>query len=174
MKEIILVNKNDEVIGYSEKLEAHEKGLLHRAFSIFVMNEKQELLLQRRAMHKYHSAGLWANTCCSHPLKGEQTEQTVHKRLQFELGFDCPLEPMFKFIYRAEFANGLTEHELDQVYLGNYAKSPNPNPEEVMDWKWMHIETLQTELKNNPDEYVYWLKAVFDKFCETLAILPQK
>ena len=163
-KEIILVDENNQIVGYSEKREAHEKGLLHRAFSIFVMNENEELMLQQRALHKYHSAGLWANTCCSHPLKGEETENTIHERLQFEMGFDCDLQPLFKFIYRAEFENDLTEHELDQVYLGSFEGSPNPNPEEVMDWKWMNMETLKSELEENPDDYVYWLKAAFDAF----------
>ncbi len=161
---LILVDEKDNIIGYGEKMQVHREGHLHRAFSIFVVNKKGELMIQRRAFEKYHSGGLWANTCCSHPLKGEEKGDTIHWRLIEEMGFDCPLTPLFSFIYRAEFENGLTEHELDQVYLGFYEGSPQPNPEEVCDWKWIDIEELKEDIRLSPDAYVYWIKAAFDEF----------
>ena len=144
---LILVDEQDNITGYGEKMEVHREGRLHRAFSIFVVNNAGQLMLQRRALEKYHSGGLWANTCCSHPLKGEEPTETVHNRLQEEMGFDCALKPMFTFIYKAEFDNGLTEYELDQVYLGRYEGKPNPNPSEVCEWKWMDIEALKDDLE---------------------------
>ncbi len=164
--QLILVNEQDEIIGYSGKMEAHEKGLLHRAFSIFVVNDCDELMIQRRAMHKYHSGGLWANTCCSHPLRNEDLEQTIHRRLQHEMGFDCKLEPLFKFIYKTEFGNGLVEHELDTVYLGCHDGPAQPNPAEVMDWRWIDLEELKTALEADSPDYVYWIKAAFTEFYE--------
>ncbi|GAG75943.1 unnamed protein product [marine sediment metagenome] len=161
---LILVDENNNITGYEKKLKVHQEGYLHRAFSIFVVNARGELMLQRRANHKYHSGGLWANTCCSHPLKGEETENTIHDRLMEEMGFDCDLEPIFKFIYRAELDNNLVEYELDQVYIGYYEPDPIPNPDEVGDWKWIDIEFLKKDLKESPSEYVYWLKAAFDEF----------
>lgn len=161
---LILVDEKDNITGYGEKLKVHQEGHLHRAFSLFVVNSKGELLIQRRALDKYHSGGLWANTCCSHPLKGEEKDQTIHRRLQEEMGFDCPLTPLFHFIYRAEFDNGLTEYELDHVYIGFYEGRPHPNPEEVCDWKWIDIEELKRDIRQTPDAYVYWLKAAFDEF----------
>ena len=163
-QQLILVDEQNNITGYGEKLQVHRDGDLHRAFSIFVMNPRGELMLQRRAIEKYHSGGLWANTCCSHPLKGEEREDTVHRRLQEEMGFDCELKPLFDFIYRAEFENGLTEYELDQVYLGAFEGSPKPNPLEVCDWKWIHIDDLKKDIGANPDNYVYWLKAAYDQF----------
>lgn len=162
--ELILVDDMDNVVGYGEKLQVHQEGKLHRAFSIFVVNDNHELLLQRRALSKYHSAGLWANTCCSHPLKGMDISQTVHHRLKEEMGFDCILSPLFSFIYRAEFENGLTEYEYDHVYIGYYNESPKPNPAEVCDWQWMDVEKLKKDLEINPDKYVYWLREAFGKF----------
>lgn len=161
---LILVDEYDNITGYGEKMAVHREGQLHRAFSIFVVNSAGQLMLQRRAIDKYHSGGLWANTCCSHPLKGEEPTETTHNRLQEEMGFDCDLKPLFTFIYKAEFDNGLTEYELDQVYLGNYEGTPNPNPNEVCDWKWMDIEVLKSDLEQSPEKYVYWLKAAFEKF----------
>jgi isopentenyl-diphosphate Delta-isomerase len=161
---LILVDENNNITGYEEKLKVHQTGRLHRAFSLFVVNTKGQLMLQRRANDKYHSGGLWANTCCSHPLKGEDPEKTIHIKLKQEMGFDCELKPLFKFIYRVEFDNGLTEYELDQVYLGFHEESPNPNPEEVGDWKWMDIETLKEDIASSPEKYVYWLKAAFNEF----------
>jgi isopentenyl-diphosphate delta-isomerase len=161
---LILVDEHDNITGYGTKLKVHQEGHLHRAFSLFVVNEAGQLLLQKRALSKYHSGGLWANTCCSHPLKGEKTDETIHTRLIEEMGFDCELKPLFQFIYRAKFNNGLTEYELDQVYIGFYEGAPNPNPAEVCDWKWIDIEALKEDLLNAPDKYVYWLKAAFEEF----------
>ncbi len=161
---LILVDEKDNITGYGEKMKVHREGHLHRAFSLFVVNRSGQLMLQRRAFEKYHSGGLWANTCCSHPLKGEDREETIHSRLKHEMGFDCELKPLFNFIYRAEFENGLTEYELDQVYIGFYEGVANPNPDEVCEWKWMDIEELKNDLKSSPEKYVYWLKAAFGEF----------
>jgi isopentenyl-diphosphate delta-isomerase len=161
---LILVDEHNNITGYEKKLKVHQEGLLHRAFSIFVMNEEGQLMLQKRAIEKYHSGGLWANTCCSHPLKGENTEETIHERLVEEMGFDCGLESLFKFTYRAELDNDLVEYELDQVYIGHYEMDPVPNPAEVCDWKWIDIEFLKEDLEKSPDDYVYWLKAAFSEF----------
>ena len=170
--QLILVDENDNVTGYEEKLKVHQKGYLHRSFSIFVVNKKGKLMLQKRAIEKYHSGGLWANTCCSHHLKGEEKEDTVHNRLGEEMGFDCDLQPMFKFIYRAELDNDLVEYELDQVYIGYYEKEPIPNPAEVCDWKWIDIEMLKDDLERSPDKYAYWLKAAFPEFYMNYKKLP--
>jgi len=161
---LILVDEKNNITGYGEKMKVHQEGHLHRAFSLFVVNRAGQLMLQRRAFEKYHSGGLWANTCCSHPLKGEDREETIHYRLNHEMGFDCELQPLFNFIYRAEFENGLTEYELDQVYIGFYEGEANPNSEEVCEWKWMDIEELKDDLKSSPEKYVYWLKAAFNEF----------
>ncbi|MCX2744027.1 isopentenyl-diphosphate Delta-isomerase [Mangrovivirga sp. M17] len=162
--QLILVNNNDEVIGYEEKLPVHEKGLLHRAFSIFVINSKNELLIQQRALHKYHSAGLWANTCCSHPIKGENQEATVHRRLREEMGFDCEVTKVFEFIYKTEFGNGLTEYEYDHVYLGKYDKDPKPNQEEVADFRWIPLNEIKDEMNNEPEKFAYWTRFAIDEF----------
>jgi isopentenyl-diphosphate delta-isomerase len=161
---LILVDEHNNITGYEKKLKVHQDGLLHRAFSIFVVNKEGELMLQKRAIEKYHSGGLWANTCCSHPLKGENTEDTIHERLVEEMGFDCDLQTLFKFTYRAELDNDLVEYELDQVYIGHYEMDPVPNHAEVCDWKWIDIEFLKEDLENSPDKYVYWLKAAFPEF----------
>lgn len=163
-QKLILVDEQNNITGYGEKMEVHQQGHLHRAFSIFVVNAEDQLMLQKRALEKYHSGGLWANTCCSHPLKGEDREDTIHKRLKNEMGFDCDLKPFFQFIYRAELDNDLIEYELDQVYIGYYDNSPVPNPDEVCDWKWMDIEKLKVDLEQSPESYVYWLKAAFNEF----------
>ena len=168
-QELILVDEKNNVIGYGEKLKVHQEGRLHRAFSIFVLNDKDELLLQKRADKKYHSGGLWANTCCSHPLKGEDLEITIHQRLLHEMGFDCELKSLFNFIYKIDLDNNLTEHEYDYVFLGNYSGAPNPNPEEVSDWKWMGIQELNDDLQENPNGYVYWIKKAFPEFYKKYA-----
>jgi isopentenyl-diphosphate delta-isomerase len=163
-QQLILVNEKNEEIGYGEKLPVHQNAQLHRAFSIFVMNSQNQLLLQKRAYHKYHSGGLWANTCCSHPIRGEEQENTIHRRLVEEMGFDCELKQMFHFIYRAELDNGLTEDEYDHVYLGNYEGIPDPNPDEVCEWKWMDLDKVNDDIKKNPDTYTYWIKQAFNQF----------
>lgn len=161
---VILVDKDDNEIGTMEKMEAHEKGLLHRAFSVFVLNSEGELMIHQRAQHKYHSGGLWTNTCCSHPRKGEGVEEAVHRRLQEEMGFDCPVEKLFHFTYKSELDQGLTEHEFDHLFVGHYNDEPNINPDEVMDWKWISIEDLEKDLEDNPGHYTEWFKIIFDRF----------
>ncbi len=163
MEEVILVDEADNPIGTEEKLKAHRDGKLHRAFSIFVFNSEGKLLLQQRALSKYHCGGLWANTCCSHPRHGEGTEAAAHRRLKEEMGFDCPLEEAFSFIYKAKFDNGLTEHELDHVLIGKYDGSVKSNPDEVASWNWVDVETLKGDMKENPDRYAYWLKVAMGK-----------
>ncbi|QCK15310.1 isopentenyl-diphosphate Delta-isomerase [Mangrovivirga cuniculi] len=162
--QLILVNEHDEITGYGEKLPVHEKGLLHRAFSIFVVNSNNELLLQQRALHKYHSAGLWANTCCSHPIKDENQENTIHRRLKEEMGFDCELEKLFEFVYKTEFGNGLTEYEYDHVYLGRYDKDPIPNHDEVADFKWVPLNEIKNLMNDSPEKFAYWTKFAIDEF----------
>ncbi|MEM7549262.1 MAG: isopentenyl-diphosphate Delta-isomerase [Bacteroidota bacterium] len=161
---LILVDEQDREIGEGEKMDVHRKGQLHRAFSIFVLNDQNELLIQRRAKVKYHSGGLWGNTCCSHPIKGERQEVTVHRRLREEMGFDCDLKEVFSFIYRADLDKGLVEHEYDYVYFGRFNGTPVPNPEEVDEYKWIALDKLDHELEANPDEYVYWIKPAFKEF----------
>lgn len=159
--EVVLVTEKDEEVGTMEKMEAHEKGLLHRAFSIFVFNEQHQLLLHQRAAHKYHSGGLWTNTCCSHPAAGETLEEATHRRLQEEMGFDCPLQPAFFFTYQAKLDHGLTEHELDHVFIGTYNDAPKLNPEEVMAYKYISIDELQKDMEEHPEKYTEWFKICF-------------
>jgi isopentenyl-diphosphate Delta-isomerase len=160
---VILVDEQDQALGLMEKMEAHEKGVLHRAFSVFVFNDKGELMLQQRALEKYHSGGLWTNTCCSHPRDGESAEEAAHRRLQEEMGFDCALEKKFHFIYKRELDKGLTEHELDHVFFGTYNDAPNINPEEVASYKWVNMTALKTDLQVNPHLYTEWFKICFDE-----------
>ena len=163
-EKVILVNSNDEPIGLMPKMEAHEKALLHRAFSVFVINSNNELMLQQRALQKYHSPGLWTNTCCSHQRDGEENIEAGLRRLQEEMGFETTLEYLFNFIYKAPFDNGLTEHELDHVMLGRYEGEPSINPEEVASWKWMDIDLIHADLINNPADYTVWFAIIFDRF----------
>jgi len=160
---VILVDKNDKEVGVEGKIRAHKDGKLHRAFSIFILNLNGQLLLQKRAKSKYHSGGLWANTCCSHPRAGESILKTAHRRLKEEMGFDCDLKEIFSFIYEVKFDNGLFENEYDHVFIGNFNGTPNPNPEEVEEWKWVDLEELKNDIIENPDDYSYWLKASIDK-----------
>jgi isopentenyl-diphosphate Delta-isomerase len=162
-QEVILVDENDSQTGTMEKLEAHEKGLLHRAFSIFIFNGKGEMLLQRRTLNKYHSGGLWSNTCCSHPVPGEDIRSAAHRRLQEELGFDAPLERVFHFVYRTEFSNGLIEHEYDHVFAGIYNGEFTINQEEVMEAVHKSIRLIDYELKNTPEMYTAWFRLAFPK-----------
>jgi isopentenyl-diphosphate Delta-isomerase len=156
MQEVILVNEKDEEVGTAEKMEAHQKGLLHRAFSIFVFNSKGELLLQQRAMNKYHSAGLWTNTCCSHPGPGENTEAAARRRLIEEMGFDTPVQKVGDFIYKARFVNGLTEHEFDHVLAGEYDGPVVYNTAEVMDICFKSMHDIRHSLKTHPQKYTVW------------------
>lgn len=170
MKEelVILVNQQDEKIGLMPKMEAHEKALLHRAFSVFVFNDYNELMLQKRALDKYHSPGLWTNTCCSHQRDGESNIEAGKRRLQEEMGFVTELEERTSFIYKAPFDNGLTEHEFDHVMTGFYNGEPYINMEEVADWKWMPLESVKADINENPSQYTEWFKIIFDRFYEYL------
>lgn len=167
---LILVDENDKEIGVLEKTPVHEKGLLHRAFSIFIFNSANELLLQQRASGKYHSSGLWTNTCCSHPRQGEEVNDAVYRRLQEEMGMKCDLEFQFSFIYKHKFSNGLTEHELDHVYFGRTDQEPVPNREEVQGYKYVQIEELQRELASSPERYSPWLQVCFPQVLQQLSL----
>lgn len=156
--ELILVDQDDNAIGSLSKLAAHQQGLLHRAFSLFVFNQDGEVLLQQRAMGKYHSAGLWTNTCCSHPRPGELTGSAVQRRLHEEMGLQCEVEFQFSFTYRFEFENGLIEHEIDHIYIGHSDQPPVPNPDEVMAWRYTSLEDLQNEVGQRPEEFTVWLR----------------
>jgi isopentenyl-diphosphate delta-isomerase len=169
-EQVILVDQNDAPLGTMEKMEAHEKGVLHRAFSVFVFNEKNELMLQQRAWHKYHSPGLWTNTCCSHQRMGEDSVSAGRRRLREEMGFEVPLEFKVSFIYKAPFDNGLTEHELDHVLVGHFEGEPKINPEEVASWKWMPMDELIQDMAEHTDQYTVWFKIIFDKYCEHLGL----
>ena len=161
---VVLVDRNDKPMGLMPKLEAHEKGVLHRAFSVFILNQKGQLMLQRRALNKYHSPGLWTNTCCSHPRESESNIEAGVRRLKEEMGFTTPLKSMFSFIYKSKFDNGLTEHEFDHVLLGYYDKQPFINTIEVSEWKWMSLDKIIIEIKNKPEEFTVWFKIIFERF----------
>ena len=163
-EQVILVNEQDEPIGLMNKMEAHEKAVLHRAFSVFVLNNKNEVMLQQRAHHKYHSPLLWTNTCCSHQRAGETNIEAGKRRLFEEMGFETELKELFHFIYKAPFDNGLTEHELDHVMIGYYNDAPVINLDEVESWKWMPIEAIKDDMLANPNSYTVWFKIIFDEF----------
>ncbi len=164
--QLILVDTNDVQIGTMGKLETHEKGLLHRAFSILVFNPKGELMLQKRAVSKYHSGGLWTNTCCSHPRVGEVLATATHRRLKEEMGFDCELKELIAFTYHANLDHGLKENELLHVYVGEYNSDPIVNPEEADDWKWTSLIELKRDVDEHPDNYTYWFKIMLKKMEE--------
>lgn len=163
MTDVILVDEHDNAIGAMEKLETHQKGLLHRAFSVFAFNSGGELLLQRRAPHKYHSSGLWTNTCCSHPTPGEDTEDAAHRRLQEEMGFDCPLTHAGHLLYRVEFDNGLTEHEFDHIFIGHFDGEPSLNPDEADEYRWASPTEFREEIAAHPERFTYWFKLALGK-----------
>ncbi len=165
---VILVNEQDKQLGLMPKMEAHEKALLHRAFSVFVFNEKGELLLQQRAADKYHSPNLWTNTCCSHQRDRETNIDAGKRRLQEEMGFACDLKEVFWFVYKAPFDNGLTEHELDHVMVGFYNNNPVINKEEVESFKWMTLGNVKIDMKNHPENYTEWFKIIFKEYYQRL------
>lgn len=162
--DIILVDESDLLIGTEKKENVHQKGLLHRAFSVFIINNNRELLLQRRALTKYHSPGLWTNTCCSHPAPDEKTLDAAHRRLKEEMDFDCPLKEIFSFVYKASFENGLIEHEFDHVFVGYWEGKPLPDPREVADFKWADLGFLRKDILKNPQKYTEWFKICFENF----------
>lgn len=165
-KQVILVNNEDTERGTMEKMEAHLRGELHRAYSVFIFNSKNELLLQRRAINKYHSGGLWTNTCCSHPQPGENMNESARKRLIEEMGIDCALKNVFNFIYKIKLDNELIEHELDHVFIGLSDESPKINLQEVMEWKFVEIIEIKKSLELNPESYTVWFKIIFERVLE--------
>jgi isopentenyl-diphosphate delta-isomerase len=160
---VILVDSNDNQVGVEEKMAAHEQALLHRAVSVFIMNSKGEWLLQQRAMDKYHSKGLWTNTCCSHPFPGEAAIDAAARRLQEEMGLKAEIKEIFSFLYREELDNGLTEHEFDHVFVGYSDELPLPNADEVMAWKYLAFDDLKEDITHHPDNYTVWFKMIFEK-----------
>ena len=162
-EEVILVNEADEQIGVMEKMEAHEKGLLHRAFSVFIFNDKGEMLLQQRALNKYHSGGLWTNACCSHPRPGEDTLQAAKRRLMEEMGIETSLTLKNSFTYKTAFENGLTEHEFDHIFIGTFNQEPKVNSTEVNSYCWKSVESVKNSVKQMPDIYTSWFKIALDK-----------
>ena len=163
MERVILVDRSDRELAYSEKMMAHVKGWLHRAFSVFVFDDRGFLLLQRRAESKYHTPGLWSNTCCSHPRPGEEILHAGCRRLREEMGFSCDLSPVFSFTYRAEFPNGLIEHELDHVLVGHWNGKPEPDPEEVSDWRWIAPDLLAAQLLRENQSFTPWFPLAYSE-----------
>ena len=167
MEKVILVDGNDLEIGSEEKIKAHREGKLHRSFSVFVFNSEGKLLMQKRTSSKYHSGGLWSNTCCSHPRPGEKVVDAAHRRLKEEMGFDCALSELFTFVYKVKFANGLSENEFDHVLMGKFDGTPKPDPEEAESFRWIDPDELRSDMGKNPDGYTYWLKEALKKFPES-------
>jgi isopentenyl-diphosphate Delta-isomerase len=175
MEEVILVNEEDKVLGYMEKQEAHIKGLMHRAFSIFIFNDKNELLLQKRALEKYHSGGLWTNTCCSHPRKNETNIEAAYRRLNEEMGMSCVLNKVFTFTYKAILNNGLIEHEFDHVFFGFTNIKPNINLDEVSNFKYINIPDLENLVSTKPELFTEWFLICFPKVIQQLkSIINQR
>lgn len=163
MEQVILVDENDVATGIMEKMEAHEKGILHRAFSVFIFNSDREMLLQQRALNKYHSGGLWTNSCCSHPRPEEDILAAASRRLQEEMGFDTPLRKVFDFMYKASFANGLTEHEFDHVFVGYYDGEVKPDQKEVKEYAYQPMRKIEDLLQSQPDIFTTWFHIAFPK-----------
>jgi len=163
-EQVILVDEHDNEIGLMEKMQVHREGRLHRAFSVFLFNYKGEVLLQQRAFDKYHCGGLWTNTCCSHPRKGESLQQAVNRRLQEELGISCETEEVHSFIYKADVGEGLIEHEYDHVFVGKFSGIPQPNTAEIADWKYVNLDFLREDIEANPQLYTPWFRIILDNF----------
>lgn len=163
---IIIVDKKDREVGIGDKIMVHRAGLLHRAFSIFIFNSKKEILLQQRAKTKYHSSGLWSNTCCSHPRPNRNLGREAKRRLKEEMGINCDLKEIFSLLYKVRVGD-LIEHEFNHVFLGGFDSNPKPNKEEAEDWKWMRLKELQKDIKDNPQKYTAWLKIILDKMLKT-------
>jgi isopentenyl-diphosphate delta-isomerase len=158
IEEVILVDEKDMEIGSMEKMKAHEESKLHRAFSVFLFNERGGMLIHQRALEKYHSGGLWTNACCSHPRPGENTKSAAERRLYEELRIQCQINEVYSFIYKAKLDKGLTEHEFDHVFFGRFNDELNPNPKEVLDWKYISIQDLNHEINHSPEQYTEWFK----------------
>lgn len=166
MEYVVLVDEQDNAIGTMEKQQAHVEGVLHRAFSIFIFNSENKLLLQQRASSKYHCGGLWTNTCCSHPREKENILDAANRRLHEEMGMQCELKPIFSFVYKAEFENGLTEHEFDHVFFGQSNQVPELNLEEVEGYRYIGLEDLQVEIKEDPQKFTPWFLIALDRVTE--------
>jgi isopentenyl-diphosphate Delta-isomerase len=167
--DVILVDELDRPTGTMEKMEVHRKAMLHRAFSVFIFNDNGEMLLQKRASQKYHSAGLWTNTCCSHPEPGEDTGESANKRLQQEMGFSTTLQKVFSFIYKAAFENGLTEYEFDHVFVGTFDGTINPDPAEVEEYRYQSFSSIRQSLHTHPQHFTEWFKIALPKLEEYLS-----
>ncbi|HOT46595.1 MAG TPA: isopentenyl-diphosphate Delta-isomerase [Spirochaetota bacterium] len=163
MDHVIIVDANDNELGTMEKMEAHKAGKLHRAFSIFVVNSRGNMLIQKRADGKYHSGGLWSNTCCGHQGPGESLDESAHRRLNEEMGFDCELKELFAIIYRADLDNNIIEHEIDHVIIGVYDKDPHPDPAEVSAFSWTDPNQLVEDMRRNPERYTYWFRLLLER-----------
>lgn len=166
---LILVNKNDKVIGSEEKMTAHKTGKLHRAFSVIIYNSKQEMLLQQRSETKYHSGGLWSNACCSHPYADRSDESQIHNRLIEEMGFDCTLKWCFSFVYKHVFPNNLIEFEYDHVYAGLYDGPVHINASEIESYKWIDIDSLLYDIKYNSQKYTIWFRIIIENHLNDIA-----
>ncbi len=166
MEEVVLVDRNDKEVGTGEKMQTHKEGTLHRAFSIFVFNSEGKMLIHQRNRKKYTCAGLWTNTCCSHPRPGEKIVDAVNRRLKEEMGFTTELKKIFDFVYKVRFDNGLYEHEFDHVFIGRFDGKPHPNPDEVDDWKWVDPKELMQHMDENPDKYTYWFRQAIGRVIE--------
>jgi len=166
IENVILVDENDNQIGIEEKHSAHRAGKLHRAISVFLFNSKGEVLLQKRASGKYHSGGLWTNTCCGHQRPGDDTLSTAKRKLKEEMGIECELEEKFSFIYFVQFDNGMHEHEFDHVLFGTFDGEPKPDPSEAEGWRWVSVEEVDREMKENPEQFTYWLKQCWGRVRE--------
>lgn len=163
MINITLVNDEDEIIGYDEKIKVHREGKLHRAFSVLIFNKEGKMLIHQRAFGKYHSPGLWTNACCGHPNKGEEIKQAANRRLEEEMGFNCEIDYKFTFRYHAAFDNGLIEHEIDHVFFGEYNDSFVANPEEVANFKWVDVKEVKADLLKNEENYTVWFKEILER-----------
>ncbi len=162
-EQLIEVNQWDNEIGSIGKMEAHQNGVLHRAFSIFIFNTNNQLLLQKRNGKKYHSPGLWTNTCCSHPRYGEDLQNAIYRRLEEEMGFTCDLKEVFSFVYQVQFKDNLYENEYDHVFIGKYHGEVSPAKDEVEDFKWVQISEVKSDIEHNPQNYTYWFKHILEK-----------
>lgn len=160
---VILVDQNDNQVGVMEKMQAHVEAVLHRAFSVFIFNSKGKLMLQQRAFTKYHSPGLWSNTCCSHPRPGEKTEEAAHRRMREEMGFDCDFTEAFSFVYKAPFTNELTEHEYDHVFIGISDELPVLNTDEAEAYKMVTLDDIRKEMDEDPEKFTVWFRIAFDR-----------